>query len=197
MLKNNLYIPLCYGTVCRAVDELVSGRLPLILVAIDGRAGSGKTVLSRFLEERYECNVFHMDDFFLRPSQRTPERLNEVGGNVDYERFRSEILKPLIEGRTVEYRAFSCNTWTLGKPSFIPPRRLNIVEGAYSMHPYFGNVWNLRLFMDIDPEEQMRTVMRRNGEEKWRLFRDVWIPKEEAYLSRFGVRESCSAVLKR
>ena len=50
-------------------------------------AGSGKSVLGQLLSEVYSCNLFHMDDFFLRPEQRTAERLAEAGGNVDRERF--------------------------------------------------------------------------------------------------------------
>lgn len=36
-----------------------------------------------------------MDDFFLRIEQRTPERMTEVGGNVDYERFLETVLFPV------------------------------------------------------------------------------------------------------
>lgn len=45
-----------------------------ILVAIDGRCGSGKTTLGEYLGQVFDCNVFRMDDFFLRMEQRTPER---------------------------------------------------------------------------------------------------------------------------
>ena len=58
-----------------------------ILVAIDGRCGSGKTTLGEYLKGQLDCNLFHMDDFFLRMEQRTPDRMKETGGNVDYERF--------------------------------------------------------------------------------------------------------------
>ena len=50
-----------------------------VIVAIDGKCTSGKTTLASQLAEIYDCNVFHMDDFFLRPEQRTPERFAEVG----------------------------------------------------------------------------------------------------------------------
>ena len=33
-----------------------------------------------------------MDDFFLQPKQRTKERLEQAGGNVDYKRFKKEIV---------------------------------------------------------------------------------------------------------
>ena len=67
---------------------------PLTLV-IDGPSASGKTTLSGMFREKYDCTVFHMDDFFLRPEQRTPERYAEIGGNIDRERFLEDVLIPL------------------------------------------------------------------------------------------------------
>ena len=63
-----------------------------VLVAIDGKCTAGKTTLAAQLAEQYDCNVLHMDDFFLRPEQRTKDRYEEIGGNVDYERFYEEAL---------------------------------------------------------------------------------------------------------
>lgn len=51
-----------------------------LLVAIDGRCGSGKTTLGEYLKQIFDCNLFRMDDFFLRMEQRTPQRLKETGG---------------------------------------------------------------------------------------------------------------------
>ena len=80
-----------------------------LLVAIDGRCGSGKTTLGFYLQELFDCNLFHMDDFFLRVEQRTPERMKEVGGNVDYERFEKTVLEPLQKKQNVFYQPFSCS----------------------------------------------------------------------------------------
>ena len=77
-----------------------AGRL---LVAIDGRCGAGKTTLASFLQNKIEATVFHMDDFFLRPEQRTAERLNTPGGNVDRERLESEVLIPLRAGEKTSH----------------------------------------------------------------------------------------------
>ena len=48
-----------------------------ILVAIDGRCGSGKTTLGEYLKGQFDCNLFHMDDFFLRMEQRTLDRMKD------------------------------------------------------------------------------------------------------------------------
>ena len=53
----------------------LSGKSTPLLLAIDGRCASGKTTLALSIKERINCSVIHMDHFFLRPGQRTPQRL--------------------------------------------------------------------------------------------------------------------------
>lgn len=50
----------------------------------------------------------HMDDFFLPLEMRTPQRLQQPGGNVHYERFLETVLKPLSLQQTVFYQPFDC-----------------------------------------------------------------------------------------
>ena len=64
------------------IDRLMAER-ERVLVAIDGGSASGKTTLGALLQSIYVCPVFHMDDFFLRPEQRTEARFTQPGGNVD------------------------------------------------------------------------------------------------------------------
>ena len=45
-----------------------------LLVAIDGRCASGKSTLAKDLQKQLDCNVIHMDDFYLQPHQRTTKR---------------------------------------------------------------------------------------------------------------------------
>ena len=108
-----------------------------ILIAIDGNCTAGKTTLASVLEKAYDCNVFHMDDFFLRPEQRTAQRYAQPGGNVDYERFQEEVLLPLNAKTFFSYRPFSCRTFALAEPVEVVPKQLVIVEGTYCLHPYF------------------------------------------------------------
>ena len=45
-----------------------------LVVALEGGSASGKTTLAALLQRIYNCaTVFHMDDFFLRPEQRTED----------------------------------------------------------------------------------------------------------------------------
>lgn len=166
-----------------------------VFVAIDGRCAAGKTTLAAELAAGcLDCTVVHLDDFFLRPEQRTQERLRQPGGNVDYERFLSEVLLPLRRGdSTVIYRAYDCRTQTLKKSVILPRTAVLIAEGAYSCHPALRRYYDLRIFLTVSPAEQMRRIQQRNGADAAR-FRDCWIPLEERYLSDCAVRQACELV---
>lgn len=160
-----------------------------VLVAIDGQCASGKTTLAALVQQVYDCNVFHMDDFFLTPQLRTPDRLAEVGGNVDYERFRQQVLEPLQRGADIRYQVYDCSQQKLTTWAEAPAKRLNLIEGAYSCHPYFGPCYHLTYCLTIEAEEQQRRILKRNGEAMLKRFVEEWIPKENAYLEQFGIRE--------
>ena len=178
--------------VQKEIDRLLKTNSQVI-IAIDGNCTSGKTTLAKQLAEIYDCNVFHMDDFFLRPEQRTEERFAEVGGNVDYERFREEVLLPLKSGTVFSYRPFSCSTFTLSDPVSVQPKQLNIVEGTYSLHPYFGDVYDLKIRLTISPELQRQRVLER-PEFLHKRFFEEWIPMEDRYFVGFQISQKCDVV---
>lgn len=166
-----------------------------VILAIEGGSASGKTTLAKLFEERYDATVFHTDDFFLRPHQRTPERLNEVGGNLDRERFLSEVLTPLKEGKTIEYKRFDCATMTLAEAVTVTPKSLVIIEGAYSMHPELRDFYDLSVFIDISKSMQKERVLKRNPDRAQRFF-DEWIPLEDRYFEKMQIKQKCDIVIK-
>lgn len=161
-----------------------------VLIAIDGRCAAGKTTLAAHLQGLWNCNVFHMDDFFLRPMQRTPERLREPGGNVDYERFLHEVLLPLQKGGPFAYRPYDCKTQALKGPVAVQPHPVNIIEGSYSCHPALWDYYDLHIFLTVEPEEQLRRITLRNGADA-QMFQEKWIPLEEHYFSAFQMERHC------
>ena len=183
-----------YLPLFAAIDSLMAEGRPVI-TAIEGGSASGKTTLAALLEHVYGCNVFHMDDFFLQMHQRTPARYAEPGGNVDYERFRMEVLGPLSAGRPFAYRPFSCADMALGVPISITPGMLSIVEGAYSMHPTFSSFYDLSVFLRVDPQTQKDRILRRNGEAMQRRFLEEWIPLERKYFDCFDIPSQCSMII--
>ena len=98
-----------------------------ILIAIDGRCAAGKTLLARSISEYFTADVIHMDDFFLRPEQRTAERYKSAGENIDHESFLAEVLIPLSFGKSFSYRPFDCSTMSLGEEISVEPKSETLI----------------------------------------------------------------------
>jgi len=167
----------------------------LVIIAIDGKCGSGKTTLANELGRLYDSNVFHMDDYYLRPELKTEERLKEVGGNVDYERFKDEVIKGILSGKEFNYQIYDCKKMQLTDIVSVSPRKLNIIEGSYSMHPSLIDNYHLKIFLDIDEESQKERILNRNGIEAYSRFVNEWIPKENQYFEKMNIREKCDLVI--
>ena len=172
------------------IDRLLAQR-PRVLVAIDGMSASGKSTLAALLHEVYGAPVVHMDDFFLQPHQRTPERYAAPGENVDHERFAQEVLTPLLRGEAFAYRPFLCQTFAFGKPVRVEPSRLTVVEGSYSLHPALAGAYDLRVLLRISPQMQSGRILARNGEAMHRRFMELWVPLENAYFEATGIDTRC------
>lgn len=188
-----------FSVICTAIDHALlqvqqCEKTAQVNVAVDGMCGSGKSTLGKALAEKYDGNLFHTDDFFLRPEQRTKDRYMQPGGNVDYERFRTEVLEHLADKEGFVYRRFDCRTMELGEAHEVTWKRLNIIEGAYSCHPYFGPAYHLRFFLEISPQEQRERILARNGTKMWQRFEREWIPMENRYFEFYGIREQCVVI---
>ena len=170
-----------------ALDALDHG-----VIALDGMCASGKSTLAAYAAQEMGVTVFHMDDYFLQPFQRTPERLREPGGNVARERFAEEVLTPLSHGeKTLSCRRFDCSTQTLLEPKTFAVSPVVLVEGAYSMHPALRAFYDFAAFLSIDPQLQRARILQRNGEDGLRRFEERWIPLENRYFSALGVVAAC------
>ena len=183
-----------YDSLLKKIETMLDKEQ--IIFAIDGGCGSGKTTLANMLRDIYDCNVFRMDDFFLQPHQRTKERCEEVGGNVDRERFLEEVLLPLKKGETISYKRFDCKTFTILPKVTIEPKKINIVEGSYSMHPTLAEYYDFGVFLEIDSNLQRERIINRNTPELANRFFETWIPMEEMYHQKMKVKERCSLQYK-
>ncbi|MBQ8551311.1 MAG: hypothetical protein IJ428_00695 [Clostridia bacterium] len=167
-----------------------------VVVAIDGRCASGKSTAARLIADVFSAETVHMDDFFLPPELRTPERLSEVGGNLHRERFVSEVLPHLRDTGGFSYRVFECSTFSYAdKPRYVAPSKLIICEGSYALHPAFGKYYDMAIFSDVDPDEQCRRILLRNGEYMLTRFKNEWIPMEERYFEAFGIKDKCDLTI--
>lgn len=182
------------NTICQRLESISAEKGHAIL-AIDGRACSGKTTIAACMSEKLSAPVIHMDDFFLPPELRTTERYSQPGGNIHYERFIAEVLPSLYTHQSFSYRKFDCSILDYSGSISIPESPIVIVEGSYSLHPAIDLACNVSVFLDISDECQRQRILRRNGAKAMKSFENIWIPLENRYFSAFGIRERSEHVI--
>lgn len=181
--------PALYAAIERCLQEKGS-----VNVAIEGSCCSGKTEAADILSDLFDCNVFHMDDFFVPWNKQTPERMSRLGGSIDWERMRSEVCEKVKEGRPFSYRTFDASVMKMGETIKVQPKKVNVFEGVYSMHPGLRDYYDIKVFLTVPSKEQEARILERNGAFMLRRFLEEWVPMERAFFEGTEAREACDFV---
>ncbi len=184
-----------YIKIIESIDRLLK-KDKILIIAIDGNSGSGKSTLASYLSANYDCNIFHMDNFFLRPEQKTTERLQEIGGNIDYLRFKDEVLTNIKENSEFVYQIYDCSLEALTEYIKVFPKKLNIVEGVYSIHPLLEPFYDFKIFLISDATIQVKRILSRSNEIMLKRFVGEWIPLENEYFEKLDIAKKCDLVIR-
>lgn len=164
-----------------------------MIIAIDGRCGSGKTTLSLALKELFDGTILHMDDYYLPFSKRVANWENIPGANIDLERFRRDVLEPASNEESFVYQPYFCREDRMLEAIKIEPKELIVVEGSYCHHPDLVDLYDLKLFLTCSAEEQKERLLLREGE-RLPFYVERWIPMEERYYKAFDIQNHADAI---
>lgn len=160
-----------------------------LLFGLDGPACAGKSTLASMVSQDLNLPTIPMDHFFLRPSQRTKDRLEETGGYIDYERFIDQVLHPLSLGKTFTYQIYDCQTQSLRPGPLLDPSAYPafLIEGVYALHPCFRPYFHRTYFLDIPRDLQIRRLQERETPASYKRFLTDFLPRERAYFDVFAI----------
>lgn len=174
------------------LSGLITARLkqqPTVLVALDGRCGSGKTTLAAQLAERFPQSItLHTDDFYLPPPQRVTgwERIPCANMHLDgcgpRPSRRTGRAGRMLQGLLLPGGCLSA-------ARVLGPAPLVIVEGSYSHHPSLAPYYDIKVFVTCSAEEQMRRLRAREGK-RYLNFVQRWIPLEEEYFTDYAIERN-------
>lgn len=156
-----------------------------LLIAIEGNSATGKTYFAKALQRYFNCNLISADDFFLPFEMRTEERLQQIGGNIHYERL-IPLLEKVKKGEPANYLAFDCHTGGY-TPRHVDTNAMTIVEGCYSLHDALKDKYDLALLITANKAVRQRRIFLRDGAEMLQRFTAEWIPREDAFLKNLSI----------
>ena len=158
-----------------------------------GQCTSGKSTITKALTNKY--TVIEIDQFFLNKERKTKERLNEIGGNIDYELVLENLDKIKkawsINENQVEIKIYDCsnNTYT---NKIIELKNKVILEVVYSYHKHFNYLIDYLVYIYVDEVTQLERVNNRVMKER---FINEWIPLENKYFDYYKLYDICDLII--
>ena len=181
--------------IIHCLEPLLANAATPVVLALDGRCGSGKTTMAAALAEQFpDSIVLHTDDFYLPPADRVPGWEQTPCANMDLARLRDEVLAPARAGKPALYRAYSCRESAYLPVQQLAAQPLVILEGSYSHHPLLTGYETLRVFLTCAKEEQTHRLQAREGE-RYANFAARWVPLEEGYFAQYHIAETADFVV--
>ncbi len=151
------------------------GARPLLL-AVDGRSGSGKTSLAAelaaLLRPHLTVSVFHLDAIYP----------GWDGLMSSFETYVDEVLAPLAAGRTARWHWWDWTAHATGAADRTEPADVVILEGVGAGHRRARELLDALVWMEVDGAERKRRALARDGgtfAPHW----DHWAAQEDRYLA--------------
>lgn len=147
-----------------------------VIISIEGKCASGKSTIADFIKNNFKATIIHMDDFFLPIKRKTKARLDEIGGNIDYELVRETLLN--IKNKNISrYKVFDCSKQEYYDKEFISSGII-ILEGVYSYHKFFRDLIDKLIYIDTDYNIRVERLKARPN---FNRYINEWIPLEDRY----------------
>ncbi|MGD1944382.1 MAG: uridine kinase [Leptolyngbyaceae cyanobacterium] len=191
-----------------AAIAALSAATPVVLIAIDGCGGAGKSTLAGHLITTLSAlgtaaQGVHFDDFYHPSSHRQAGALakppgtgSEIGADFDWQRLRNSVLMPLHQGREAVYQKYDWATDTVrGDPFHITPVGVVCVEGVYSGRPELTRFYDLLIWVTCPRAVRLRRGLERDGEDARTLWEGEWMPQEDRYVQNHRPHERADWVI--
>ena len=152
------------------IRELLSQK-QLVLLAIDGYGGSGKTTLARAIQLNFPGSaIITLDDF-----------ATDTTSGADRNRFISHVLMPLSEGKDARYQRFNWREKILADWITVEPKGLIIIEGVSVLGEDFNSYYDLRVWIDCPFDIASQRMKERDKNMHNPTYFNVWEKEDAEY----------------
>lgn len=184
---------------CLSARAAAARTSPLV-VAIDGRSGTGKSTLAGEVAAELDAVVIVGDDFYSGGDAafwdtKTPaQKADHV---IDWHRQRV-VLTDLRAGRRALWHPYDWDAFDgrlADTPITADPAPVVILEGAYSARPELADLIDVRVLLIIDEDVRRRRLIERDGESYNADWDARWRSAEDHYFGSIATPDWFDLVL--
>jgi uridine kinase len=187
--------------IVAAIQRLLTDRRPPILVAIDGRSGTGKSTLASRVAARVGGTVVEGDDFYAGGAdaewelRSVEEKVREC---IDWRRLKTEALDPLLAGRSAAWHPFDFESGVGLAAHTISrePADVIILDGVYSARPELRDIVDLTVLVEVpDDLARRHRLVGREGQTFMDSWHALWDGAEDYYFTQIRPPSSFDLVV--
>lgn len=140
-----------------------------VVVAVDGRSGSGKTILGTAVAKALDCPVVHLDALY--------PGWDGLQSGVDL--VAECVLEPLAHGEQAAYRRWDWMRDRPGRTVTVDAGPLLVVEGCGALVPPAAAYAAVRVWLDAPDAQRKERALARDGD-AYAPHWDRWAAQEDA-----------------
>lgn len=156
-----------------------------VVVAVDGRSGTGKTVLGTAVATALGCPVVHLDHIY--------PGWDGLQAGVDL--LTRHVLEPLAKGGRATYRRWDWMRDRPGRTVTVAAAALLVVEGCGALVPPAVPYAAVRVWLDAPDPLRKQRALARDGD-AYAPHWERWAAQEEAVYAVARPRERAHLVLR-
>jgi len=169
--------------IIRTLQSLSQTR-PMLIFAIDGMPGGGKSTLTKHLLRALpDIHVIKTDSFFdFNTNQNDLKRIHQV-------------FSDLRSGNTAHFNIYD---WKLkrnveAKP--IEPKGIILVEGICSLDNSVVHFYDYKIWIECSPELGLERALKRDKGTNKELWEEKWIPGTQKYIAQQKPRNKADFII--
>jgi uridine kinase len=173
----------------------------MLVGAIDGGAGAGKSTLAKGTRDRLGGVSILRADHFFRPlneypaARLPPEEAYRL--YFPWERMCEEALLPLRRGQPARYQRYDWETDRLNQWVIVEPNEVILIEGVYSTRPELRPLIDIAIFVETPRDERRKRMLARGHlkNDIWNDWLVPWMAAEDWYFANVRPAEHADLIV--
>ncbi|GHO50937.1 uridine kinase family protein [Ktedonospora formicarum] len=190
------------GAILLDIHQLLRHKNP-VLVALDGRSGTGKSTIANELAKHGDGVVVVGDDFYSGGDDDVWSGISaeeKVAKVIDWQRMRKQVLEPLLAKRPAHWHPLDFHPergWVGWKDETITlePAPVILLDGAYSARPELADLVDLAILVEVNDITRRERLILREGPDFMSRWHRLWDPAEDLYFTYIRPRSSFDIVV--